>query len=51
MAESVANMLSLIVTTILLLATFTAGFYFGVKLSGDERVQKVADFIAFWRKK
>jgi hypothetical protein len=44
-------MLQLAITTLLLLATFTAGFYFGVKLAGDERVQKVADFIAFWRKK
>jgi hypothetical protein len=44
-------MLSLIVTALLVLASFTAGFYFGVKLAADERVQRVVDFIAFWRKK
>jgi hypothetical protein len=44
-------MLQLVITTALLLVVFTAGFYFGVKLANDERVQKVADFIAFWRKK
>ena len=44
-------MTTIIITAILLLSAFTAGFYFGVKLADDVRVQKVTDFIAFWRKK
>jgi hypothetical protein len=39
----------IVITTLLVLSSFALGFMFGV--NNPDCVQKVRDFIAFWRKK